>query len=61
MFSDGFSESKMDEEGDDWAVATIRREASSYQNGLAGTLASMGTSDDKQQADDITVMDVRVL
>jgi sigma-B regulation protein RsbU (phosphoserine phosphatase) len=61
MFSDGFSEAKMDEEADDWALITIRRLARSHRNGLAGALAGKATSDKKNQADDITVMDVRVL
>lgn len=61
MFSDGFSEAKMDEEPDDWALTTIRRLARIYKNGLAGALAGIATSDNKKQADDITVMDVRVV
>lgn len=61
MFSDGFSEAKMDEEPDDWALMTIRRLARSHRNGLAGALIGKATSENKTPEDDITVMDVRVL
>jgi sigma-B regulation protein RsbU (phosphoserine phosphatase) len=61
VFSDGFSEAKMDEEADDWALTTIRRLARCYKNGFAGVLAGKATSDQKKQADDITVMDIRVI
>jgi serine phosphatase RsbU (regulator of sigma subunit) len=61
MFSDGFSEAKMDEEPDDWALMTIRRLARSHRNGLAGALVGKATSENKMPEDDITVMDVRVL
>ena len=59
LFSDGFSEAKMDEASDDWAVETIVALAGSHQNGLAGALASAAASD-HPQADDITVMDLLV-
>jgi sigma-B regulation protein RsbU (phosphoserine phosphatase) len=61
MFSDGFSEAKMDQEADDWALVTIRRLAPLHNNGLVGVLASNATADKKTPEDDITVMDVRVL
>ncbi|HEX4227682.1 MAG TPA: SpoIIE family protein phosphatase [Bryobacteraceae bacterium] len=61
VFSDGFSEAKMDEEPDDWALTTIRRLARYHKNGFAGVLAGKATSDKNKQADDITVMDVRIL
>jgi hypothetical protein len=44
----------------DWAVETIRSLSKSHENGLADTLASTAASGGKQ-ADDITVMDLRVL
>jgi serine phosphatase RsbU (regulator of sigma subunit) len=58
LFSDGFSEAKMDELDDDWAVRTIRSRARSVKRGLAGVLASAAASGGRQ-ADDITVMDLR--
>jgi phosphoserine phosphatase RsbU/P len=57
LFSDGFSEARM-EESDDWATQTVLKLASKRENGLAGALASKAA---EQQADDITVMDIRVL
>ncbi len=64
LFSDGFSEAKMEtkteEESDAWAVQTVVSLAPSQASGLAGELASMAASGGKQ-ADDITVMDIRVL
>ena len=59
LFSDGFSEANM-EAGDDWAVETIIALSKSNENGLANALASTAASGGKQ-ADDITVMDLRVL
>src|ERR1700685_25148 len=40
LFSDGFSEAKMEEAGEDWAVETIRALGRQHTNGLAGVLAS---------------------
>jgi sigma-B regulation protein RsbU (phosphoserine phosphatase) len=60
LFSDGFSEAKMDEQSDEWAAETILSLGRSQESGLAGTLADMAASGGKQ-ADDITVMDIRVL
>jgi sigma-B regulation protein RsbU (phosphoserine phosphatase) len=64
LFSDGFSEARMEvmteEASADWAVETIRSLSKSHENGLADTLASTAASGGKQ-ADDITVMDLRVL
>jgi phosphoserine phosphatase RsbU/P len=64
LFSDGFSEAQMEtrteEESDKWAVETIVSLAGSQESGLAGVLASAAASGGKQ-ADDITVMDIRVL
>jgi sigma-B regulation protein RsbU (phosphoserine phosphatase) len=64
LFSDGFSEANMEamteEESDVWAVDTIVSLGASHESGLAGAVASMAASGGKQ-ADDITVMDIRVL
>jgi sigma-B regulation protein RsbU (phosphoserine phosphatase) len=64
LFSDGFSEAKMEsktaQESDAWAVETVLSLAGSHYSGLAGELASRAASGGKQ-ADDITVMDVRVV
>jgi phosphoserine phosphatase RsbU/P len=64
LFSDGFSEAKMEamteEASDNWALETIRSLSKSHENGLAGALASTAASGGPQ-ADDITVMDLRVL
>jgi phosphoserine phosphatase RsbU/P len=59
LFSDGFSEADLEADGD-WALETIRSLSRSHQNGLADALASIAGSDGKQ-ADDITIMDLRVL
>jgi len=64
LFSDGFSEAKLDtmpeEKSDEWALETVKSFARSRQSGLAGALASKAAAGGKQ-ADDITVMDIRVL
>ena len=60
LFSDGFSEAAMDHESDEWAVEAIRSLGRTYSTGLAGALASAAISAGKQ-ADDITVMDIRVV
>jgi sigma-B regulation protein RsbU (phosphoserine phosphatase) len=60
LFSDGFSEAKMDEMEDDWAVRTITSRARSLKRGLAGVLASAAACGGPQ-ADDITVMDLRAV
>ena len=64
LFSDGFSEAKMEakteDESDEWAVQTVVSLAGSQASGLANALASVAASGGKQ-ADDITVMDIRVL
>ena len=60
LFSDGFSEAKLDQAADDWAVETIAALARSNGSQLAEALASSAASGGPQ-ADDITVMDVRVL
>jgi sigma-B regulation protein RsbU (phosphoserine phosphatase) len=60
LFSDGFSEAKMEEKSDEWAVETVVSLAPLQESGLAGALASLALSGGKQ-ADDITVLDLRVL
>jgi serine phosphatase RsbU (regulator of sigma subunit) len=60
LFSDGFSEAKMDKASEDWAVETVKSLSKSHENGLADALASAAASGGPQ-ADDITVMDLRVL
>lgn len=60
LFSDGFSEAKLDVESDGWALETVRALGQRHSKGLAGALASAATTGG-QQADDITVMDIRAL
>lgn len=60
LFSDGFAEAKLDEENDGWAVETICALGRKRQAGLAGALASATPSGGKL-ADDVTVMDIRVV
>ena len=60
LYSDGFSEARMDEENDGWALDTIRALGSTRTSGLAGALATAATATG-QQADDVTVMDIRVM
>jgi hypothetical protein len=59
LFSDGFSEARMDEEDEDWAVQTVGAMSRKYSKGLAGALASAATANGVQ-ADDVTVMDIRL-
>jgi sigma-B regulation protein RsbU (phosphoserine phosphatase) len=60
LFSDGFSEAKLEERGEGWALETVLAFGRSHPAGLAGVLASTAASGE-QQADDITVMDICVL
>jgi len=60
LFSDGFSEAKLDDAAEDWALQTIIDLARSHSSGLAGALAASAAGGGPQ-ADDITVMDLRVL
>jgi hypothetical protein len=50
----------MDQPDEDWVVDSIRRLGHKHSNDLAGVLASAATST-REQADDITVMDIRVV
>lgn len=59
-FSDGFSEARMDDGLDDWALETVRTMSRKYSRGLAGALASTAVANG-EQADDITVMDIRAM
>ncbi len=60
LFSDGFSEARMDQEGDDWALESISTLGRRKPAGLAGALASAATLDGSP-ADDVTIMDIRAL
>ncbi len=59
IFSDGFSEARLDEENDSWALETIHAKSRAHIAGLAGVLASAAASSG-QQADDITVMTIQL-
>jgi phosphoserine phosphatase RsbU/P len=61
VFSDGFAEAGMtaDSDNDDWALDSIRCLARTRCERFAGRLAALATSAG-EQADDITVMEVRV-
>jgi sigma-B regulation protein RsbU (phosphoserine phosphatase) len=61
VYSDGFSEAKMDEEAEDWALSAIRGLAPRYHTGLADVLAASSVSEQGNQQDDVTVIDMRVL
>jgi len=60
LFSDGFSEAKMDEESDSWAIDTICALGRRHTKGLAGALTAAATASG-EQADDVTVMDIRAM
>jgi sigma-B regulation protein RsbU (phosphoserine phosphatase) len=60
LFSDGFSEAKMDVASENWAVETIAALSRLQEGSLAGALASAAASEGPQ-ADDITVMELRAL
>lgn len=60
LFSDGFSESNMDRESDTWAVDTICNLGRRQSKGLASALVSAATAAG-EQADDITIMDLRAV
>ncbi|MBV9301664.1 MAG: SpoIIE family protein phosphatase [Acidobacteriaceae bacterium] len=59
LFSDGLSEAKLDKMDDGWLIDSIQRFARRYKSDLAAVLAASAGSP-HEQADDITVMDVRV-
>lgn len=60
LYSDGYSEAKMDRESESWAIDTICGLGRTRTRGLAEGLASAATADGNQ-ADDVTVMDIRVV
>jgi sigma-B regulation protein RsbU (phosphoserine phosphatase) len=60
LFSDGLTEARIDQPDEDWVVDSIRRLGRKHSKDLAGVLATAATSN-RDQADDITVMDIRVL
>lgn len=59
LFSDGLSESNLENDDDDWLLGAVRKLSRTHENNLAGELANSALSVAKQP-DDITVMDVRV-
>ena len=60
LFSDGFSEAKLDQESESWAVDTICRLGRRQEKGLATALASAATASGKP-TDDVTVVDIRLV
>lgn len=60
LFSDGFSEAAMDDQNDGWPLDVVKQLGRGRLEGLAGLLASTA-ADLREQDDDITVMDIRVL
>ena len=60
LFSDGLTEAKLDQPDEDWVLDSVRRLGRNHAQDLAGVLAAAATSS-SEQADDITVMDIRVL
>lgn len=60
LFSDGFSEAKLDQETDSWAVDTICSLGRRQSKGLASALVSAATATG-EQTDDVTVMDIRAV
>jgi phosphoserine phosphatase RsbU/P len=60
LFSDGLTEARIDQPDEDWVVDSIRRLGRKHANDLAGVLAAAATSN-SEQADDITVMDIRMV
>lgn len=60
VFSDGFSEANIADDDPNWPVDRIQRLSRLHSNGFASALASMAVGM-AEQADDITVMDIRAL
>jgi sigma-B regulation protein RsbU (phosphoserine phosphatase) len=60
LFSDGLTEARIDQPDEDWVLDSIRRLGRKHSNDLAGVLAAAAGST-REQADDITVMDIRVV
>lgn len=59
LFSDGLSEARIDQPDDDWLIDSIRKLGRKHFGDLAGVLAA-GAASTPEQADDVTVMDIRV-
>jgi len=60
LFSDGLTEARIDQPDEEWVLDSIRKLGRKHSEDLAGVLAAAATSN-REQADDITVMDIRVL
>lgn len=60
VFSDGFSEANNADDDQNWPVDRIQRLSRSHGSGFASALASVAVGM-AEQADDITVMDIRAL
>lgn len=60
LFSDGFSEANIANDDPNWPVDRIQRLSRSHGSGFANALASVAVGM-AEQADDITVMDIRAL
>jgi phosphoserine phosphatase RsbU/P len=60
LFSDGLTEARIDQPDEDWVLDSIRRLGRKHSKDLAGVLAAAATST-REQADDITVMDIRAV
>ncbi len=60
LFSDGFSEANIATDDPSWPVDRIQRISRLHGNGLANALASVAVGM-AEQADDITVMDIRAI
>lgn len=60
LFTDGFSEAELDGESGDWTVDRIQRLSRTCDKGLVTALASLALGAG-EQADDITVMEIRRL
>ncbi|MGI8959034.1 MAG: SpoIIE family protein phosphatase [Bryobacteraceae bacterium] len=60
LFSDGLTEARLDQPDEDWVLDSIRSLDRKHSKDLAGVLAAAASST-REQADDITVMDIRVV
>ncbi len=60
LFSDGFSEANIANDDPNWPVGRIERLSRSHGRGFANALASLAVGI-AEQADDITVMDIRAI
>jgi phosphoserine phosphatase RsbU/P len=60
LFSDGLTEARIDQPDEDWVLDSIRRLGRKHSKDLAGVLAAAAGST-REQADDITVMDICVV